>query len=120
MHITPPVTDEGYDGLHHPRFAECDRLIAFGTPRSILQINLDRKIGRVFPNEGDGLPSVMDHRCIKPPFCQSMACIILTFVRDKTALLEFILLTSVYMFLPFTSILGSKLCRELLFRSNSL
>ena len=23
MHITPPVTAEGYDGSHHPRYAEC-------------------------------------------------------------------------------------------------
>ena len=24
MHILPPVTAEGYDGSHHPRFAECE------------------------------------------------------------------------------------------------
>ena len=23
MHILPPVTAEGFDGFHHPRFAEC-------------------------------------------------------------------------------------------------
>ena len=23
MHITPPVTAEGYDGSHQPRYAEC-------------------------------------------------------------------------------------------------
>ena len=23
MQITPPVTAEGYDGSHHPRYAEC-------------------------------------------------------------------------------------------------
>ena len=23
MHITPPVTAEGYDGSHHLRYAEC-------------------------------------------------------------------------------------------------
>ena len=23
MHITPPVTAEGFDGSHHPRYAEC-------------------------------------------------------------------------------------------------
>ena len=23
MHILPPVTAEGFDGSHHPRFAEC-------------------------------------------------------------------------------------------------
>ena len=23
VHITPPVTVEGYDGSHHPRCAEC-------------------------------------------------------------------------------------------------
>ena len=23
MHITPPVTAEGYDGSHHPRYAKC-------------------------------------------------------------------------------------------------
>ena len=23
MHITPPVTAEGFDGSHHPRCAEC-------------------------------------------------------------------------------------------------
>ena len=25
MHIVPPVTAEGFDGSHHPRFAECWR-----------------------------------------------------------------------------------------------
>ena len=25
MHITPPVTAEGYNGSHHPRYAECKR-----------------------------------------------------------------------------------------------
>ena len=27
MHITPPVTAEGFDGSHHPRFAECLGLV---------------------------------------------------------------------------------------------
>ena len=28
MHILPPVTAEGFDGSHHPRFAECDQRIS--------------------------------------------------------------------------------------------
>ena len=28
MHITPPVTAEGFDGSHHPRYAECTKEVA--------------------------------------------------------------------------------------------
>ena len=27
MHILPPVTAEGFDGSHHPRFAEWDKVL---------------------------------------------------------------------------------------------
>ena len=30
MHILPPVTAEGFDGSHHPRFAECGRAVTSG------------------------------------------------------------------------------------------
>ena len=31
MHITPPVTAEGYDGSHHPRYAEWEKVLTFIT-----------------------------------------------------------------------------------------
>ena len=31
MHITPPITAEGYDGCHHPRCAEWGTLISLVT-----------------------------------------------------------------------------------------
>ena len=30
MHITPPVTAEGFDGSHHPRCAECHSMTKAG------------------------------------------------------------------------------------------
>ena len=42
MHITPPVTAEGFDGSHHPRYAECfERLVCLK-----IESNIDVKSGQ--------------------------------------------------------------------------
>ena len=40
MHITPPVTAEGYDGFHHPGCAECyDHVMMVYFPEPTTEMN---------------------------------------------------------------------------------
>ena len=50
MHITPPVTAKGFDGSHHPKYAECtnDVTCRYGIGRVVTsEITMDRKAFRV-------------------------------------------------------------------------